>query len=258
MLYDNYMISRHAPFVVLVLVLLPSLGVADNKFPWYEYEPTSVTLQGTLESAWAYGPPNYGENPTTDKKEVFYLLKLEGPINVRGKPNDSLNPRTNENISEIQVIPGDLNLKRFENKKVSVMGALFASITGHHHTKVLITATYVSLRGSPRYSTPENTVRTLYEALKRKDLKTVQESYTIEVKDFGAPFDSYQIFGRKIVKQEDSFVKPGDVEIIAENIYKDRPPLKIAYFLRKISNEWKIFYSIYIPDKDHPPEDGEY
>ena len=122
---------------------------------WYKYEPEVVTLKGELLSKSAYGPPNYGENPRTDKKVKYYVLKLETPINVKGDPKSEVNTDTYENISEIQMvliegITAKEDMKSMEdkvNKKVTVQGMLFQAITGHHYTKVLIKVRHIELIG---------------------------------------------------------------------------------------------------------------
>ncbi len=84
-----------------------------------------------------YGPPNFGENPKTDSKELHRILVLDTPINVRGQTDmDRGNDRV-ENVQEVQLVTAK-PLKEMIGKKVIVKGTLFRAHTGHHHTDVLI------------------------------------------------------------------------------------------------------------------------
>lgn len=104
----------------------------------YKFEPTVVNLTGKLVKKKFYGPPGYGEDPKTDRKELASILLLSHPIKVVAEKSDQFN-ETRDNIKEIQLI----NVKRivlspFFQKNVKVTGKLSAAITGHHHTDVLI------------------------------------------------------------------------------------------------------------------------
>ncbi len=142
------MIKNNRYLIILVSIsilaqtkLVYANGLKFNrpiKETWYTYESGTVTLTGLLVTEMAYGPPNYGENPETDKKEYFPVLKLSNPINIKAESKNELNEEPLRGIKEIQLIihvRGDFNLK---NRKIEVTGKLSHSITGHHHKKVLM------------------------------------------------------------------------------------------------------------------------
>ena len=82
---------------------------------WLAYQPTIVTLKGTLSVKTFYGPPNYGENPDTDAKEDLPILIFKKPkcgFGSEDRKECSFTPtRCNGRLSE-QSILGCPNLLR--------------------------------------------------------------------------------------------------------------------------------------------------
>ena len=113
---------------------------------WLSYQPAVVELRGTLTLKTYYGPPNYGENPDTDAKEVLPVLILKEPVKVRGNPQapDDFDRRSVENIKEVQLVL-TVPYKEFTGKTVLVEGTLFHGFTGHHHTDVLMDVRSIKL-----------------------------------------------------------------------------------------------------------------
>lgn len=96
-------------------------------------------MTGTLTLETFLGPPNYGEDTITDKKEQEYVLNLEKPINIIA-PTEDISGGFNEaktGIKKLQLIPNE-KLGQYVNKKIKVSGKLFGTQTGHHHTEVLL------------------------------------------------------------------------------------------------------------------------
>lgn len=105
-------------FLVSVIFLASCIGIEQKSEPVpMPRVPGEVTLTGTLTYQRFWGPPNYGEDTLTDKKEIYPILKTD--------------------TADIQLVT-DKNLRSFENKKVSATGVLFEAQTGHHHTKILL------------------------------------------------------------------------------------------------------------------------
>jgi len=133
----------HAALFILGLILLSvgctaAQGTSDGE-KWYEYEPRTVVLSGTLIEAYGYGPPNYGENPETDKRETYYMVKLVRPISIKGNPQSDTNTDTITGVTKIQLelIPST-NLHDMVGKKMKVRGTLFQAILGRHYTAVIL------------------------------------------------------------------------------------------------------------------------
>ncbi|GMO42193.1 MAG: hypothetical protein Ta2F_18210 [Termitinemataceae bacterium] len=101
----------------------------------YEYSNT-IILKGKIELREFYGPPNYGENPKTDKKESYYFLLLDKSLIINSK-----------NIKELQIIfATQKDAGNFmAGERYYIKGKLFLAITGHHHSPVLILADYLIL-----------------------------------------------------------------------------------------------------------------
>ena len=113
---------------------------------WLTYEPAVVELRGKLTTKMYYGPPNYGENPKTDSKEVFFILLLSKPVNVRGNP-DPAGPEDQVSVENVRRMELVLRIphKNMLGKNVTVKGMLFHAFTGHHHTDVLMSVRSISL-----------------------------------------------------------------------------------------------------------------
>jgi len=116
---------------------------------WLTYEPTVVELRGKLITKWYYGPPNYGENPKTDSRELLPFLVLDRPVNVRGNPDPDSWP-DQVSVEHVRTMELVLTLphKNMIGKNVIVKGMLFHAFTGHHHTDVLMSVQSFSLSES--------------------------------------------------------------------------------------------------------------
>lgn len=103
------------------------------------YEPTKVTLQGTLTVQNFAGPPNYDNIKKGDLPERAWILNLKNPVRV-AESGDELS-YTQENVREIQLVcdrecGNEFSLK--QGDEVALIGTLFAAHTGHHHKGVLM------------------------------------------------------------------------------------------------------------------------
>jgi hypothetical protein len=112
------------------------------------YEPAVAELSGKLVSKMFAGPPNYQDALKGDAPETFWLLNLDSPICVdedRTKPD--LNP-AQKNVRSIQLVldkDAEARAKLLSGKRVQTAGTLFAAHSGHHHTPVVLTVTYLDL-----------------------------------------------------------------------------------------------------------------
>jgi hypothetical protein len=99
-----------------------------------KYQPSVVTLVGTLTSGMGQGPG--GENV------VFPAIKLTVPVRVESDGDNSTPPE--DGVSVIQlVISSTATMALYESlkdKPATVTGTLFHSNSPeYHHTKVLVT-----------------------------------------------------------------------------------------------------------------------
>ncbi len=107
---------------------------------WLRFEPSLVSLSGTIRREEFFGPPNYGEDKLHDKKESVHLLKLDIGINVAAESGSAFNDQTLKCQTVIQVLlPSKF---RFSDRlgKVKVSGTISAGHTGHDRTNLVLNA----------------------------------------------------------------------------------------------------------------------
>jgi len=129
---------RRLIMIFAIWIFASAAGASQD--PTFHYEPAKSVLAGTVRIEEHFGPPNYGENPETDRVERVYVLTLSSPISVEANENDELNSTTYHDISRIQ-LTGDIEAIKFSiyvNRRVRLTGTLFQGITGHHYTDVLM------------------------------------------------------------------------------------------------------------------------
>jgi len=122
------------PVAALLLAISPGIPAK----PLCEaYDVEGVVLSGTVVLRTFFGPPNYGENPETDSKEVQALLKLDHPLcAVESVEREE---QAERNQRQVTLVPlGGFSLKPYAGKHVFVKGSLFHADNGHHRTPVLI------------------------------------------------------------------------------------------------------------------------
>ena len=111
------------------------------------YVPSVSVLSGVINNADFPGPPNYESIAKGDKRETFWILKLDRSVCVSNKGNDLTNI-AESGMVQMQLV---LSAKQYElyrdvlSKSVVVRGTLFHSHTGHHHTPVLISVQSIEL-----------------------------------------------------------------------------------------------------------------
>ena len=88
--------------IVCGLAIPCKLYAADQSC--LEYEPKVVTLSGTITRHLEYGPPNYGEDPAHDDKEIYWYLDLDKSICVSGKNEDSPEMEGENGVRQLQIV----------------------------------------------------------------------------------------------------------------------------------------------------------
>jgi hypothetical protein len=119
------------------------LGQAGGETACLSYEPSVVTLKGTLIRKTFPGPPNYESIRKGDRPETYWLIELAEAICVNQDPKDPDLSPAHKDISMVQLVVGPEVYKRQANlvgKHVVSSGTLFGAISGHHHTPVLLSA----------------------------------------------------------------------------------------------------------------------
>jgi hypothetical protein len=104
-------------------------------FACEEYGLPNTTLAGTVKIYTFFGPPGYGESPSTDMKEQQAILQLTKPLCTVASKDDA---DEYDQLNVMLVRMGNFDLRPFAGKFVTVRGSLFHANTGHHRTPVLI------------------------------------------------------------------------------------------------------------------------
>jgi hypothetical protein len=102
-----------------------------------EYEPSPVSLVGTIVRRTYPGRPNYESIKKGDEPERIWVIQLVKAICVSAKDENE----AESNQSQVQLVLNEAQYKEYRNfvgKKVTVSGTLFHGHTGHHHKKLLI------------------------------------------------------------------------------------------------------------------------
>jgi S1-C subfamily serine protease len=107
----------------------------------FQYNDSSVVLEGQVYTDFFFGRPNYGESPETDDIEHAVVLALDSPISVEGNgpPREGNFDAISEmDVDRVQLVTSRRDaLRRFRGHGLRVSGSLFHAHTGHHHTSVL-------------------------------------------------------------------------------------------------------------------------
>ncbi|MEN9723473.1 MAG: hypothetical protein RJB38_1459 [Pseudomonadota bacterium] len=135
--------NRHNQMKLALLAILMTLGLgaSAHSMEALKYEPSVVTLRGTLSLQDFAGPPNYEDVKQGDRLERAWVLVLSSPVRVVASPDDELF-YTQENVKEIQLVCFTGCGERFSfssGETVTLSGTLFSAHSGHHHKGVLMT-----------------------------------------------------------------------------------------------------------------------
>lgn len=98
-----------------------------------------VAVYGTLGVEQAFGPPGYGESPAVDSIDTYYVVIVpeDRCLSLHQAFGHAPDPHPVEcRIQLIGVDPRDA--VPLLNKNVEIVGTIFESHTGHHHTGLLI------------------------------------------------------------------------------------------------------------------------
>jgi hypothetical protein len=120
-------------FVILSFSAVPSQS--QNPSACLSYEPSVVELTGTIvRKTFA---------DAQDKPETYWVLELSRPICVNQDVKEPDLNYAQKDVRLIQLVFLDQKMfvtyKDLMGKKVIAKGTLFAGISAHHHTPVLLT-----------------------------------------------------------------------------------------------------------------------
>jgi len=123
--------------VTICVVILTLLTHSSAGSQCLDYEPSIVELTGIMKRVVFPGPPNYESVEKGDEPEPYWVLYLDSAICVNGDLKNNFNTAESE-IKSLQLLIGNYDKYRhLLGQKVTVMGMLTHSFTGHHHTPVM-------------------------------------------------------------------------------------------------------------------------
>ena len=129
------------------------LAVGYAQEPSYKCDTDGVRLEGRLMTRMFYGPPGFGETPSTDLRDKVLVLKLAKPVrvepieNAKAKNSTSLN--TFNHIREIQLFSRgtqDAEVRKLVGKTVVAVGTLQEANAPRQYTDVTMDVKTISLK----------------------------------------------------------------------------------------------------------------
>ena len=117
-------------------------GARTCKFSLSEGTDPDAMISGKLVRRMVWGPPNYGEDPKTDKQYHAWFVVLDEPVRVMTGPDVGAPPELTI-AREIQVrwsSPLKDGYSKFGGAHVVVRGKLFTQLFPGDHTPVVIEA----------------------------------------------------------------------------------------------------------------------
>src|SRR5258706_7880914 len=147
----NTSLAAKTRLLIATLLFAAACWSSGSAQKCLEYEPTAVTLTGTLYSKVFAGPPNYYSIRHGDRKETAIILKLAKPVCTTGNTMGMDGSFTGLRRMQLVIYNANESIdKRWwktvhqrMGKRVVVTGTLFGAHTGHHRTKVLIDVTAI-------------------------------------------------------------------------------------------------------------------
>lgn len=136
---------RALPVFLLLLGAVPAMGAPQSATACRTGDVENraeFLISGSLYLETQFGPPGYGANPKTDRRDRIGILKLDDPLNVK-LPFTEFHPDQVITVKEIQIVPqkpSSLDVTGLAGKHVVVKGILFEPDNSDHVRPVLIYA----------------------------------------------------------------------------------------------------------------------
>lgn len=151
-------------YLLLVVCLSMQMCSAKNEIKYYE--PVITELSGTVKMLTFPGRPNYEDIKKGDEPEKCPYLIFDHSVDVvtsKSVSVDSRLPFDNEqHVRLVQLAVGKKSLWKLmkDGMRVKVKGELFEAISGHHHTRVLMSV-FEADRASSKSNLAFNKMRIL-------------------------------------------------------------------------------------------------
>ncbi len=129
---------RASKAIILSTILLPMFSFAECLKDGQE-----VTFTGTVSRETFPGPPNYESIDDGDTPETCWILTISTPQCVTTESmEDGALDEVAKSITRFQLVFEDASIYNSQKDLVGnaavVDGQLFVGVSGHHHTKALV------------------------------------------------------------------------------------------------------------------------
>lgn len=126
---------------LLAALCAQALSTPARAGPVLDQIALEVEVEGVLAVGEFLGPPNYGEDPATDRRETAYFLQLPAPMStqrpVQAHAIEALNGGPDGYFVQL-VDVGKVRVQELVGKKVRVGGSAYAAMTGHDRTSLVV------------------------------------------------------------------------------------------------------------------------
>ena len=123
-----------------------TLPPVDKAGGCLSYEPKVVNVTGVVRRVNFPGQPNFKNTANGDKRETYWIVKLDKAVCVFADKGDKTHEPESE-VKELQLLMDPSQYEQFRtllSTPVTVKGTLLHATTGRHHTSVLITVREIS------------------------------------------------------------------------------------------------------------------
>jgi hypothetical protein len=126
---------------LLLSILVAVFALTSS--PAMAQQESRVTVEGILIVGEFFGPPNYGEDPMSDRLEQSYILQLPAPLPTQMAKRRLTDLEIGEDSASdyfLQLVVADedpVGAKALIGKRVRISGVPFRAETGHR-TKTVV------------------------------------------------------------------------------------------------------------------------
>lgn len=104
------------------------------------FAPAKVELTGVLTMEVRYGPPNFGEDTLTDRKQTIPVLTLAQAVSVQGDSTRAANRSSVSGVTKVQLefLNDSPGIQSLVNSRVVVTGTLSQAVAAGEFTPVVL------------------------------------------------------------------------------------------------------------------------
>jgi hypothetical protein len=113
-----------------------------------EFNKQAVALHGRVVPMQFYGPPNFGEDPKRDRKDIVAILVLDRPIWTCDVPANETGHGGKYSVRKLEMVFSDPPCgKQWNGKRVIATGTLYPWDNALQYTPVLLWIKNMAVEG---------------------------------------------------------------------------------------------------------------